>query len=375
LQSVARLRLESRRIPAAGASLGGPSVSLLPRIQELIGMTPSRPRFSLWPLAALPAAGFLALIAAAAGLADDRPSAPAAPPRVANSYGPPYIVIPARDHARPIDPQIAPFEVQGDPRFYGAGGPIAVDDDRQICFEVRYIATNLDSWREPLGDRLKLIKKEGEVAAWTLDEEAVHDLLVRAQEDTRCNVLQAPKVTMFNGARATITNRHKVFHVADVEKVEAARPAFRPIIKALDLGSQLDMTGTILPHGTRLAVNLSDSWLVAMEIRQRPMKIGTEVQSAQYHVPTVVERKCQVTRDIPNGTHLLISLGAPARTQKQTGFPGLVNDLFAAFGLPEPIRFVPTEHLVLIRPMPIILESEEQPIRPAPAAKPEARTR
>ena len=78
LQSVARLRLESRRIPAAGTSLGGPSVSLLPRIQELIGMTPPRPRLSAWPFAALPAAGFLALVAAAAGAVDDRPAAPAA---------------------------------------------------------------------------------------------------------------------------------------------------------------------------------------------------------------------------------------------------------------------------------------------------------
>ena len=36
-------------------------------------MTPSRPRFSAWPFAALPAAGFLALVAAA-GVADDGPA-------------------------------------------------------------------------------------------------------------------------------------------------------------------------------------------------------------------------------------------------------------------------------------------------------------
>jgi hypothetical protein len=62
LQSVARLRLTSPKVAAVGASLGGPSVSLLPRIQELIGMTPLRPRFPVWPFAALPAAGFLALL-------------------------------------------------------------------------------------------------------------------------------------------------------------------------------------------------------------------------------------------------------------------------------------------------------------------------
>ena len=49
LESVARLRLLSPARPALGASLGGQSASLLPRIQELIGMKPSRPRRRLAP--------------------------------------------------------------------------------------------------------------------------------------------------------------------------------------------------------------------------------------------------------------------------------------------------------------------------------------
>ena len=81
LQSVARLRLTSPRMAAVGASPGGPSVSLLPRIQELLGMTPSRPRRSVWPFAALPAAGFLALVAAASGIAEARPSPSDTPPQ------------------------------------------------------------------------------------------------------------------------------------------------------------------------------------------------------------------------------------------------------------------------------------------------------
>jgi hypothetical protein len=375
LESVARLRLEPPRVPAVGTSLGGPSVSLLPRIQELIGMTPSRPRFTVWPLAALPAAGFLALIATAAGLAEDRPSAQVSTPQVSNTYGAPSAGHAVSLTTRPIDPLAAPFEVKGDPRWDVAGGNTVVDDDRQVCFEVRYIVTNANSWRDDLGDKLNLIKREGEVAVWTLDEKAVRDLLVQAQGDARCNILQAPKVTTFNGARATIFNQHKVFYVAGVEKVDTSPAAFRPIVKGLDLGSHLDMTGTILPTTTRLSVSLSDSWLVAMETKSHQEKIGSEIQSAQIQIPTVVERKCEVNRDIPDGTHLLISLGAAVRTQRLTGLPGLVNDLFATIGLAEPMQVVPCERLVLIRPMPIILEAEEQAVRPASYAKPKFRVR
>ena len=69
LESVALLRLSSPPAPAGASTLGGHSTSLLPRIQELLGMKPSRKRFDLWPLVALPAAGFFALFAASAGLA------------------------------------------------------------------------------------------------------------------------------------------------------------------------------------------------------------------------------------------------------------------------------------------------------------------
>jgi hypothetical protein len=375
LQSVARLRLESRRIPAVGTSLGGPSVSLLPRIQELIGMTPPRPRFTVWPLAALPAAGFLALIAAAAGLAEDRPSAPVSTARVSNTYGPPSAGNAARPTTRPSEPATARFDTRFDPRRKGAGGHIAADDDRQISFEVRFIVTNTDSWQVQLGDKLNLIKREGEVTVWTLDEKAARDLLVQAQGDARCNVLQAPKVTTFNGDRATIINQRKVFYVAGVEKVEAGPPGFRPIVKGIDEGSHLEMAGTILQTTTRLSVNLSHSWLLAMATKSHQEKIGAQIQSTQIQVPTVVERKCEVTRDVPDGMHLLISLGTAVRNQKPTGLPGLVNDLCATIGVPEPIRCVPNETLVLIRPRPIILEQEEQAVRPASGVKPKVRIR
>jgi hypothetical protein len=377
LQSVARLRHTSPRSPAVAASLGGPSVSLLPRIQELIGMTPLRPRFTLWPLAALPAAGFLALIATAAGLAEDRPSPTATPPQAVAGEDHLPVGRPASRQVRSID-LVNPLRDRADsaPHLVVDFAQGNVADDRQIAYEVRYIVSNEGAWRQPLLDRLKLIKQEADVAAWTLDDKALLDLLTRAQGDTKTNVLQAPKVTSFSGARATIINRRKQHYVAGVEKLEyAARPAFRPIVKELQIGGKLDMTGTIVPGGTRLSVSLSDSWLLALRTMGCEHRVGAEVHPAQYQIPTMIDRRCELTCDLPEGTHLLISLGLSDEPRKPTGLAGLANGAFAAIGLPEPIRFVPFERLVLITPRPIILESDEQPIRPASHVRAKSKSR
>ena len=57
--------------PGLGLPVSGDRSTLLPRIQELLGMKPPRPRLALWPFAALPAAVVLAFLAAAVTTAED----------------------------------------------------------------------------------------------------------------------------------------------------------------------------------------------------------------------------------------------------------------------------------------------------------------
>lgn len=66
LESVARLQSRRPTVHRVGLAIGGERSSLLPRIQELLGMTPRRPRPIVWPLAAFPAAVVFAGIAATA---------------------------------------------------------------------------------------------------------------------------------------------------------------------------------------------------------------------------------------------------------------------------------------------------------------------
>jgi beta-lactamase regulating signal transducer with metallopeptidase domain len=341
LQSVACLRLRSARMSAVCASLGGPSASLLPRIQELIGMTPPHPRFPAWPFVAIPAAGLLALIATAAGAADDRPSAKPEQPRVASEDLP--------FHARP---------------------KVTVQDDRQISYQVRYVVGHAEAWRQLLLPRMKLIQQEADCSAWLLDDNALTDFLTSAQADTRTNVLMAPKVTSFVGAKATITSRTKHHYVSGVEDFEAGGPAFRPVVKAIEPGFAVEMTGTILPGATRLSVGVEDTALLGFHTMAREKQVGDQIIRAQYQIPTTTKRGVKVDCEIPKGEHLLISLGLRDQPGSLPGAARLANSVFARVGLPEfqPAPYT-TETLVLITPRPIVLEKEERPVRPAAPEK------
>ncbi len=353
LQSIARLRLESPRIAAAaGASLGGPSTSLLPRIQELIGMTPSRPRLALWPFAALPAAGLFALVALSAGFADDRPAASS---RVETS------------------------------RRESTGPAAKSSTDRpMIRYEVRFITGPAEPWRMLMLPRLKPLKLDADLAAlrtkypglpddqikamaadsdlnaWLLDEKAVIDLLTRAQQDTRTNCLQAPKVTADDGARATISNRGKHHYVAGIDRPENGKVGFVPVVKNVMEGITLDLTGKRLPHATRLTVGLDATRLLGFHTMHQYHRIGEQIQAPQYQIPTTAKTRGSFDCTLAEGTYLLVSLGVHDEARPIRGAASLANGVLGAAGLPTVQNEPETiEWLVLIRAEP--MDGTEKP--------------
>ena len=380
LQSVARLRPTSPRVPAVGASPGGPSLSLLSRIQELIGMTPSRPRLSLWPLAALPAAGWLALVAAVAGSAEEPPAAPRSPrPAGAATVhssevgqrlpqpGVPAILSPARTGSSHGPPRPEPNDISSDAGRF--------QDDRQVCLEVRYISGDagpLQRILEGLGP-----PAPGDDGVWIIDDRGHRDLIEGAQQDVRTNIVSAPKVTTFNGARATIISRDKQRYIAGYEKVDGSPQELCPIEKVLEPGCRLDITPTIVPAATRLSIRSEDSHLESLVTRWHRETIGGQVVAAKYQVPTVVERRCTLDRDLPDGKHVLIDLGSYDQPGRAEGLPGLANRALTSLGLePIPMPPVTSKLLVSITPRKIILEPEEERgVPPVAQAKVVSQTR
>jgi hypothetical protein len=145
---------------------------------ELLGMTPSRPRSHVWPLAALPAAGLIALVVAASGLSQEKPyptpRARAETLQPDGTFGPPVqaTIRPASESNNRVDPPAPP------------------ESDRQISYEVRYITIDANPWRELIMDQLKPVKDDAAGCAWIIDHHSTFRMLKWAQENTTCNVLQ-----------------------------------------------------------------------------------------------------------------------------------------------------------------------------------------
>jgi hypothetical protein len=325
LESVARRRLFGPKPRSFSAALGGDSCSLLPRIEELFGMVPEIPRLRVWPLFALPAAGLLACLACSAGMAQD-----------------------------------------GRPAVYGSPAATAThlprDGARQVSFEVRYWALDAEPWRNSIVDRLRLVHEEADVSVWTIDDHALFDLLTSAQENTSSNVLQAPKATTFEDAHVKIHCATKEYFTTRLDKIASAGTiSFRPTSREIEVGTRLDVAGSRLREGTRLSVDLGDTSVASLHKLARKAHAGDHDVVAEYQIPTVVQRRCKLTCDVPDKASLLISLGLHERRGRLSDAGEAASGLLERVGLPPvPARPVPVERLITIRSRWIEPEREGQ---------------
>jgi len=318
LEAVALERSCYSKARPAGAWLGGQTSSLLPRIEELIGMKPIYPRPQVWPFLALPAAGLIAVVAATAGAAQDRGGGASA----------------GTEANRPI---------------------AAKGHDRMISYEVRYMSLDAEPWRELVQDKLKLVKQEADVCAWIIDEKDLVDILTLAQSDISSNVLQSPKTIGRENVPVSLANADKQHYVAQMEKIASPENiAYRPIVKEIDIGIRMDLNGSIQARGTRLSVDLRDKELLAMHSLRRKDRLGDRIIAATYQVPTSVERRCRLVCEIPDGCQLVISLGLHERRGRSSNSAEAASGLLQLVGLPPvPARSVTCERLVVIKLRPI----------------------
>jgi hypothetical protein len=291
-------------------------------------MAPAIPRLRVWPLFALPAAGLLACLACSAGMAQD---------------------------GRPV--------VYGSPAAPATHPPR--DGARQVSFEVRCWALDAEPWRNNIVDRLKLVHEEGDVSVWTIDDQALFDLLTSAQENTNANVLQAPKATTFEDAHAKIHWAAKEHFTTRLDKIATAGTiSFRPTSREIEVGMRLDLAGSRLREGTRLSVDLGDTSVTSLHKLARKAHAGDHDIVAEYQIPTVIQRRCKMTCDVPDKTSLLISLGLHERRGRLSDAGEAASGLLERVGLPPvPARPVPVERLITIRPRWIEPEGERQRTR------------
>ena len=179
LESVARLRFSRASAPRGASYLGGQPTSLLPRIQELLGMKPSRIRAGIWPFVALAASGLAGVVATSASLAQDRPRLDTVTPAIASTAA--------------VATDEAASRIPG--RLQVAYQSRRADQNREIIYEIKILTGKANRLRRYLGEGLELAKQEGDCTSWIIDGKTLSTWLRRAQDDVETNILQAPKIT------------------------------------------------------------------------------------------------------------------------------------------------------------------------------------
>jgi beta-lactamase regulating signal transducer with metallopeptidase domain len=380
LESVARLRLNAQpdrcRVMTFGTSFGGDNPSLLPRIQELLGMTPNTPaRRSYWPWASLLAACSIALLGASLSLAEDpnRPVPTVGMPTIdvapvpASSRNPlPLTKVPLRPRTY-VDRAVKPSRLSPPTRGYYS--------DRQINYEVRIMSVSNLAWRDSMAGRLREVHRDSESNAWIIDDDAAGTFLTTASKEPISPihpVLLAPKVTAFEGDQVMITFKTDKKYVAELESIENTdTTVFRPITKSFDFGGKIAVSGLIRRDSIQMDVDLRDTRLVTMyrktwgETARRKSNIRPESPRTYSELPILTNKHFKGIYNIPKGSSLLISAGFDEYSKP---IPPVMDNVIeivrTILGGPrvEAERII-LERIVMITPRRILLEFEENELR------------
>ena len=256
---------------------------------ELLGMTPSRPRSHVWPFAALPAAGLIALVVAASGLSQDQP-APATAGAPAEKK--------KNDAVRqfPTEAALSPKSEHKDPLMAST----QTISDRQISYKVRSFDRNTEKRLDVFKDRLKPVKHGPNVRAWIVGQKALDELIEYLGQEHSRQFFDAPKVTTFEEKTVTMTTR-------------AGNPEMRRYV----IGSVVKVTGSILIGCTKLTVGVR---LLPFEEIAGPerekQKFDINFSDAAILANVADDGLRRVTCEVPDGSSLVISLSLEQRKDR-----------------------------------------------------------
>jgi type II secretory pathway component GspD/PulD (secretin) len=215
-----------------------------------------------------------------------------------------------------------------------------------------------------------------------LSEIQVFMFMEAAQVDRRTNVMQAPKITVFNGQTANITVQDQQFFLTGVQLVQAgAQVFFVPNQQPFPLGVQLQVTPVVSADRRFVRVNLQPTLtnLASTNVPLIPVQIpvpqlfegpGAATTSGGQPVifqmffqqPTLTQIQLNTTVSVPDGgTVLLGGLKTLSEGRTEAGPPILskipyINRLFrnTAYGRDS------QSLLIMVTPRIIINEEEER---------------
>jgi len=338
LESVARLRRQATSPLPLGAALAGESPSLLPRIQELIGMKPSRPQRHLWPLTALPLAGIFAVVAVSAGWSQTAkgqvPTSASsdatrpANPRAVTIESTPYLYddFDIRDEEETIRSSPFDFTCILPPKDFRP------PNDKQVSFQVQFVSLETKSWKEFMNGRPSAIEDGVKALSWTFDQRALDRFLHHlAPKNPAANLVRCPKVTMFEDMPGLVLSSQNIFiRSGDLTehkspKAHESRPivskdqgrSSQPSLTKLraEIKTEVRFKGVSIPQGVRLSVEFHDASLPNITTFDHWQPADSERRISMKAKPSLIEKCGRTSCDIPNGSSLVLSVG----TQDQPG--------------------------------------------------------
>jgi hypothetical protein len=234
----------------------------------------------MWPFAALASAMVLALVTASIGFALDQPA-------------------PGSQAQRP-DQEPLVFSISFDEEL-----------DRQISFEVRFIDTEPEVWRNGLKGRWRPLRGRSQTGPWIVDEGSFRLVLdsIMALPSSRMTI--APKPTTFAG--------HHLIIKAESPVAGRSRPA-----------TTLKLCGHVNPQTIHMSVEVSQG-------EKKPLRQGSGAPADQAG-PLIND-----SFDLPDGSSLLLSLDRANPSAKAGGDH--------------------SERLIVITPRRILLGSEENALK------------
>ncbi len=273
----------------------------------------------------------------------------------------PFLINPIRDHAIGRPPLVVGAANQGG----GNTNPGAFTPDLQMPF-TQGSAGSIAPFNALTGNTAATFG-----IAFLSDLE-VYLFLTAVQGDTRSNLVQAPKVTSFNGAIATVSNftaRNYVSQLTPI--VGAGSVAFFPTIGQVPDGVTLQVTPVVSADRRYVRMSLAPNFItfIQFDTFTVPAAVGggglggqSSAINAQVQLPVFSLTNIQTTVTVPDGgTVLLGGVKRLREERREFGVPilsktPLVNRLFRNIGIGRT-----TDSLMLmVTPRIIILEEEEE---------------
>ena len=170
---------------------------------------------------------------------------------------------------------------------------------------------SLSDSNEPILQASAIVEEFIPVRVAVLTEAQVAHFIRMAQSDARSNIMYAPKVTVFNGQRATVSDIVQRPFVIGLQKNENAE--LQPKIKVIDDGRKLTFRTVISDEGSEINLKGLIELSQIVDVNLYTTRIAGKERTIQ--IPRVIRRSITVASSLKDEQTLLICI-PPAFQQK-----------------------------------------------------------